>query len=394
METKTQVLVVGAGPVGLMTALHLKRHGVDVQVIDQAEPDSAGSFAVVLHPRTVEMLAEFGVVEPLRWQGHSFERITVFVGSERRAQLTMPVDSEYADGALTLPQNVLRIVLESTLRTAGVAVEYGQKLVSLEQHANEVHTFLLRPRVGASEPPRSTSTPRQARVVSEFVVGADGFHSTVRELLGISLTKLGKERPFAFFDVQHPASAGPTAEFVFGAHASAMYPLRDDRTRYSFELALPSPEAVDASELEALLRSRMPWHETKLEAVEWAGVRNFPAQLAERFGRGRVWLAGDACHGTSPIGAQSLNVGLREARDLADALFDSLRGRALEHIANGYAEQRRLEWRRLLAIGEVPSFGAHTPGWAVQHFEQLITSLPASRDDLDDLLEQLGIVML
>jgi 2-polyprenyl-6-methoxyphenol hydroxylase-like FAD-dependent oxidoreductase len=396
MEAKTQVLVVGAGPVGLMAALQFKRHGIDVRVVEQAEQDTVRSFAVVLHPRTVEMLAELGVIEPLRWQGHSFKRIAVFANGERQALLTLPVDGEFADGGLTLPQNVLRTVLETTLRATGVAVEYGWQLARVEQPSGEVHAWL---RKGASSTSaaagKSAATSCETKVVSEFLVGADGFQSTVRDRLGIGLTLVGKARPFVFFDVPHAAPAGATAEFAFGLHSNAMYPLRGGNTRYSFELpSLPS-HSLGVHEMSELRRARMPWHSSRLDSVEWSGVRSFQPALAERFGRGRAWLVGDACHVASPLGAQSLNVGLREARELADAMVNCLRGgTALEHLSTSYAEQRQLEWRRLFAIGDKPSFGSHTPSWAIQHFAQLMSSLPASRDDLDDLLEQLRITVL
>ncbi|HYP99901.1 MAG TPA: NAD(P)/FAD-dependent oxidoreductase [Polyangiaceae bacterium] len=389
METKTQVLVVGAGPVGLMTAIQLKRRGIDVKIVDQAEQESVRSFAVVLHPRSVEMLAELGVVEPLRWQGHSFKRIAVFANSERRALLTLPVDGEYADGGLTLPQNVLRRVLESVLRSAGVAVEYGRKLASVQQRGDEVHAWLTRP-----PGEHAAADAGELKVVSDFLIGADGFQSAVRARLGIAMVKVEKERPFVFFDVPHAAPAGATAEFAFGQYAAAMYPLRGGSTRYSFELPYLPSHSLGLAELSELRRSRMRWHSHPLDAVEWSGVRSFQPALADRFGRGRVWLVGDACHVASPIGAQSLNVGLREARELTETVVDCLHGRDLEHLSTGYAEQRRLEWRRLLAIGDKPSFASRTPAWATQHFEQFLSCLPASRDDLDDLLEQLGICVL
>ncbi|HYQ42192.1 MAG TPA: NAD(P)/FAD-dependent oxidoreductase [Polyangiaceae bacterium] len=388
MESKTQVLVVGAGPVGLMTALHLKRQGFDVKVVEQSEPESVHSFAVVLHPRTVEMLAELGLAEPLRWQGQSFKRISVFANSERRALLTLPVDGAFADGGLTLPQDVLRRVLEGALRTAGVLVEYGRRLASLQQCGDEVHAWLVNPHGPSSDHANET------KVISSFLIGADGFQSAVRARLGIAMSKLEKERPFAFFDVPHADSTGASAEFAFGEYAAALYPLRGGSTRYSFELPHMPTHALGVGELGELRHSRMPWHAHRLDSIDWSGLRSFQPALAERFGRGRVWLVGDACHVANPIGAQSLNVGLREARELVEAVVECLRGRDLEHISKGYAEQRRLEWRRLLAIGDKPSFSTRTPAWAVQHFEQLLSCLPASRDDLDDLLEQLGICVL
>lgn len=391
MESRAQALVVGAGPVGLLTALHLKRYGVEVEVVDQGEQWSARSFAVVLHPRTVAMLADLGLTEPLRWQGHSFKRVALFAHDERQALLTLPAGGELADGGFTLPQNVLRTALEGLLHSEGVDVSYGHRVVSVEQKTREVHTWLERPRVsGAPHEPRSALT----RVVSEFVVGADGFRSSVREALGIPMFSAGKSQAFGFFDVPNPPAGGGTAELVFGEHTSATYPLRSESTRYVFELPTMPVQSLGASELSELHRARMPWHALGDERVEWSGVRPFEPAMAQRWGQGRVWLVGDAGHVASPIGAHSLNVGLREARDLAVAIVDCLSGRGLERISTGYAEQRRHEWRRLLAIGARPTFGARTPAWVARHFGQLVSCLPASGDDLDDLLEQMSITVL
>jgi len=392
-EARAQVLVIGAGPVGLMTALQLKRHSVDVKIIDHAEPSSAKSPAVVLHPRTVEMLAEFGLGEPLRWQGHSFDHIEVFANREKAARLTLPVDGEFAKGALTLPQNVLRAALEGALRAIGVEVEYGLRFTHADQRPNEVVSWLtLHPKSGSGLVPPTAPTDAP-RVVSKFVVGADGFRSTVRDRLGIACALTGEDRPFAFFDVPQPAHARATAELALAEYSSALIPLRGGSSRYIFELpSWPTP-SLGAQELGELRRARMPWHPTYLDGVEWSGVRSFQPGIAERFGHGRIWLVGDACHVANPIGAQSMNVGFREARDLAEAIIDCLNGGKLEHLASGYAEQRRLEWHRLLALGQ-KSLGVRTPAWALRYFAQLISSLPASRDDLDDLLEQLGISML
>lgn len=390
MEARAQVLVVGAGPVGLMAALHLKRRGVDVRIVEQNERGAVKSFAVVLHPRTVAMLGETGIVEPIRWQGHSFRRVAVFARGERQALLTMPVDGALAYGGLTLPQDVLRTAIEADLRAAGVEVDYGVRLSSLEQSADEVACELETAPASATG---AAASNREA-LVTKFVLGADGFLSSVRERLGIALLKLAPERPFAFFDVPQPPPAGNTAELAFGDHASAMYPLRGELTRYTFELPAPPTRPLGASELGELHRARMPWHAVNLERIEWSGVRSFQPALAERFGRGRVWLLGDACHGANPIGAHSVNVGLREARDLTTALVDCLEGRPVAHLSSGYAEQRRLEWHRLLAVGTKVAFAGRTPSWAARHVNQLASCLPASGDDLDDLLAQLGINVL
>jgi 2-polyprenyl-6-methoxyphenol hydroxylase-like FAD-dependent oxidoreductase len=137
----------------------------------------------------------------------------------------------------------------------------------------------------------------------------------------------------------------------------------------------------------------MPWHSTAARTVEWSGTRPFRKAVVERFGHGRIWLAGDAAHVTSPLGAQSLNVGLREARDLVSGVSACLDGRDLEHLVAGYGEQRRLEWRRLLGLDGKPAARRATPVWASAHLDELVSALPASGDDLDDLLDQLGLTL-
>ncbi|HTQ05658.1 MAG TPA: FAD-dependent oxidoreductase [Polyangiaceae bacterium] len=395
MEARTPVVIVGAGPVGLLTALQLKRRGIDSVIIDESEPASARSFAVVLHPRTVAMLANLDLVDPLRWQGQSFRRVAVFAGGERRALLELPVDGEHADGALTLPQNVLRKALEHALATLGVDVTYGWRLASFEQNADEVHARFVHAKPSSGQSQRTVPADAgEFRIASAFLIGADGHQSTVREALGSALVEVGPARAFAFFDVPQPAPSGETAELVLGSRSAAVYPLHGGSTRYSFELDSPRSEPLGRAELHTLLDRHVPWHVKSAHGVEWSGVRTFNKALADRFGHGRVWLAGDACHQTSPLGAQSLNVGLREARDLASSVAECLDGRHLEHLAVGYAEQRRLEWRRLLACGIEPTRGKTMPGWADAHLAELIACLPASGDDLDDLLEQLGITLL
>lgn len=362
---------------GLLAALSLKRRGIDVTVVEQAEPSAARSFAVVLHPRTVAMMANLGVVDALVWQGHAFRRVAVFADRERRALLDVPVDGEFADGGLTLPQNVLRKALENALLATGVEVTYGKRLSSLEQADDLVR-----------------SRTEESTVVSEFVIGADGHQSAVRALLGISMRQVDEPQTFAFFDVPHSPPAGATVELAFAERSSGAYPLHGGMTRYSFELAEAPKQPLGARELRDFRRERMPWHSSELVTVEWSGLRTFQRALAERVGHGRVWLAGDAYHAASPLGAQSLNVGLREARDLALGIAECLEGRHLDRLSVGYAEQRQLEWRRLLGTGGPPTLGARAPAWAAKHFAQLLGALPASADDLDDLLGQLGIIVL
>jgi 2-polyprenyl-6-methoxyphenol hydroxylase-like FAD-dependent oxidoreductase len=394
MEPRTRVLVVGAGPVGLLTALVLRRAGIEVSVVDEHEHTSIRSFAIVLHPRTVALLAELGVVEPLVWRGRSFRHVAVFADHERRALLEVPSAGEFAEGGLTLPQDVLRKALEAALAGAGVEVTYRQRLVALEPTESAVRARLVRRVRGTTGGATEWHDAEETCVTADFVVGADGHDSTVRRLLNIPLVEFGAPRTFAFFDVPHPPPAGAAVELAFDALVSAAYPLHGGHTRYTFELERAPQGPLGARELEALRREHMPWQAPAPASIEWSATRAFRSAMAASFGRGRSWLLGDAAHATCPLGAQSLNIGLREARELALSLVACLAGQPLQHLEREYAVQRRLEWRRLLGLDGAPMLGARTPHWAAHHFRQLLAALPSSGDELDDLLGQLGITLL
>jgi 2-polyprenyl-6-methoxyphenol hydroxylase-like FAD-dependent oxidoreductase len=393
MAARAEVVVVGAGPVGLLTALELKQRNIDVMITDERDSSSARNFAVALHPRTVAMLADLGLVEPLRWQGRSFRHVAIFADGERRARLTLPLVGRHADGALTLPQNVLRTTLEHALVALGVEVKYGQRFASFEQDAEQVRVRFVHAGASARGKHGGAGGPEELSVVARFLIGADGHRSTVRESLGSALIDVGPPRSFAFFDVPEPAPSGDHAELVLGARGAAVYPVHGESTRYSLELESPAAAPLGRAELRTLLERRLPWHASVADSIEWSGARSFRRAIVERFGYGRVWLTGDACHQTSPLGVQSLNVGLREACELANAVSDCLDGRQLEHLVLGYAEQRRLEWRRLLGLGAEPTLGRQMPAWAQAHLTDLVSALPVSGADLDDMLDQLDLML-
>lgn len=397
MERKTQVLVVGAGPVGLLSALRLRQRGIDVAIIDQNEHDTAKSFAVVLHSRTLALLGDLGLFEPFVWQGQAFKRIVVFSGGERRAILDVPANGELADGGLTLPQNVLRSALEHALQKDGVYVEYLHRLSALKQDETVVRADVVR-REPVSAPLSSQGRfewrdVEKLSLEADYVIGTDGRSSAVRKSMGIGLREAAPPQLFGFFDVPHEPPAGQSVELVIGPETSAMYPLHGGNTRYTFELPAPPVKPLDAEKLRELRQARMPWHTAGHDSVEWSGVHAFERTLVERFGQGRVWLAGDAAHTTSPLGAQSLNVGLREARELANTVADAIATGDRQRLSTGYDVQRELEWRKLLSLGGKPNLSPSTPSWAKQQLRDLVASLPATGADLDDWLAALGMTI-
>jgi 2-polyprenyl-6-methoxyphenol hydroxylase-like FAD-dependent oxidoreductase len=135
----------------------------------------------------------------------------------------------------------------------------------------------------------------------------------------------------------------------------------------------------------------MPWYAAQANGFEWSGSAEFHPALAERFGEGKVWLAGDAAHSTGPLGGQSLNVGIHEADDLACRIVEQRENVALRSLGPSYTQQRRVEWQRLFGTGSSSPRSTRAQDWIKRHITSLLPSLPASGDDLDDLLEQLHV---
>jgi NADPH-dependent 2,4-dienoyl-CoA reductase/sulfur reductase-like enzyme len=131
-DAHTQVLVVGAGPAGLLAALRLTRLGIRVRLVEQQAEPRAHSFPVLLHTRSLELLLEAGVSAALFWRGRPVTRLAVYTDHERRAVLDFPELPGLGAGLLTLPQDILRQALTNALEQAGVRVEWNTRLVTLQ----------------------------------------------------------------------------------------------------------------------------------------------------------------------------------------------------------------------------------------------------------------------
>lgn len=382
---RSQVVVVGAGPVGLIAALRLRRQGVDVRVFDQQSESRAYSFPVVLHPQTVRILTEAEVSAPIFWRGKSIERLAVFAGGERRAVLQFPTTAAKI-GLLTLPQNVLRQALLHELSRLGVDVEWNARLLWLEQDERCVWGRLSHE---APLPPSGYSRVDTVAFEADYVIGADGYESTVRDAAGLRLVSHGAVQTFGFFDVTTPSAGTEALLALTDEYVSSVYPLQGGRSRFSFQIGPGLGRSPDASAFEELRRARLPWFTEEISAWEWGGVAEFRHALVDRYGTGRIWLAGEAAHLTGPLGVQSLNVGMDEAHELASRIAGALRRSSSAAFGPHYDERRRWQWQKLLGI--VPYAPVTSSGWPQSRAAELLASLPASGDDLDDLVDQLSL---
>src|SRR5581483_853998 len=213
---------------------------------------------------------------------------------------------------------------------------------------------------------------------------------------GIELETIGPAQRYLAAEVALPnGDAGRDLRLLLdGEHADAVWPLKGGACRCSLELpaaeaprfkerALWAPHPGGQAAIAELVASRVPWIGGNC-TIGWSGVAAFERRLATSYGADSVWLAGDAAHTTSPLGVQSLNVGLREAVALADAIAREVRGEA--GALRAYEAGFRAEWELLLGRRPLPT----NDPWLQKHAAQLVPALPASGPALRHLLRRLG----
>jgi 2-polyprenyl-6-methoxyphenol hydroxylase-like FAD-dependent oxidoreductase len=383
-----QALVVGAGPVGLFTALCAARRGLRPLLLDQGFRDYAPGHATLLHGNTLELLREAGLSQELEANGREISNLAICVDGAPVTNLVLP------SPALAVPQSALEGALLGALRTAGVELRPAHQAATIEQHLDYVEVRVIRQERATEDDPRESEwQPIESSLIrADFVVGADGYDSRVRSALSIEAVEVGPSESFAMFEAPYLENAATGTEElgIRDELGSVVLPLANGRRRWAFQINQRLDAAPDIERLRALIAERLNRHGHDVARVDWGTVIHFERRLARRFGRRRVWLAGDAAHVTSPLGGHSMNVGLSEAHDLVHRITDTLRDHSGAHLER-YAAEREREWHKLFGLNVQFNLLPHAPRWLSAHARRLVPALPASGSQLTELLSVLGL---
>jgi len=390
-DSATQLLVVGAGPVGLLAALNARRRGLSVELLDQTSRGFGQGRAALLHASTLGLLSELGVEDSFRAAGRAITEIGLHVDGFPREALKL------ASPALAIAQTKLEEALLQALIAAGGKLREPFQLTTLHQDARQARARVVRRELVTLGSPAHYSEwePVEAGQISaDFVLGADGYDSRVRTALGIELTDVGSTESFAMFEATLAHDLGTSVEIGFSEGlVCAVTPLPDAKARFAFQLDRGLDAEPDSARLQALLRERAPFERSVIENVHWGSVIHFERRLVRRFGAGRTWLAGDAAHVTSPIGAQSINLGFAEAAGFVDRMTACAAGKAPIEALEQYARGREREWHKLLGFHVQLEVAPHAPSWLRPLARKIAPVLPASGEDMKDLLRQLGLTI-
>ncbi len=410
-----EVLIVGAGPVGLFAALILARRGVDVEIIDSQAHGSAHSYALTVHSQTLGMLEEYGLLEQVLQGARKVSRIDYFQGRNRTGGIDLRSTSLRIPYVAVVGQNHLEAVLEDALEQAGVRVQWKHRAAQVKQDADRVYVSvdeLEESVIGYAVAHGEGIVRRRREYTASLLLGADGYNSFVRRSLNIAFPEVGSPEDYAVFQFDTLCGECDAVQIVEKEGlVNVRWPIGANGCRWTFELAgegtppeylrRKDPNLVqridhtatgplDEARLQELLAERVPWCPAKVENEYWNLWARFERRLAERFGEGRVWLAGDAGHLSAPVGVQSMNVGLTEVCDLAERLAEVVNTGASLETLEAYNEDRLSEWSFLQGLngGLEPMPGAEPA--LVDTRARLLSWLPASGPDLEVFAGALG----
>jgi 2-polyprenyl-6-methoxyphenol hydroxylase-like FAD-dependent oxidoreductase len=311
---KIDALIAGAGPVGLTMAVELARYGLSVRIVDKNECRTDKSKAIVIWPRTLELLDRVGPETTERFikTGLQATYTNMLSGDQQIAHIDLStLDSPYKF-VLLIQQSETERLLEEQLQTFGVSVERRVELQSLEPGADSV-TCKLEHADGHEE-----------TIEAGWLIGCDGAHSTVRHSLGVNFAGSTLLNDWILADLHIEGLEGPPAISIHW-HAEgilALFPLGGTRYRVIADAGTSGSTTIGEhrtptlEEVQQILTIRGPKGLVASEPV-WLSSFTINERKVADYRHGRVFLAGDAAHVHSPAGGQGMNTGMHDAFNLA-----------------------------------------------------------------------------
>ncbi|MEU1348469.1 FAD-dependent monooxygenase [Streptomyces sp. NPDC005795] len=349
----TDVLIAGAGPVGLSAAAELRRRGVACRLVDRLPARLPYAKAVGIQPRTLEIWDRMGLVRTVLEAAVPMRGQLIHVNGSEVARIDLALPPEVPYGFAALPQYETERILEDYVAERGTAIERGTELVSFAQDADGV-AARLRTAGGADE-----------EVRARFLIGCDGAHSTVRKGLGLSFEGGAFAEEYMLADVvadwdlpygygvraSHTGDDGSTDDLLVciplpgpGRYRMSMLvpPELSTRPADGVEVAhgLEGGRVPRLPDIQAVVDRLAPVPAT-LSRMRWASVFRISHRIVDRYGEGRVFVAGDAAHIHPPTGAQGMNTGIQDACNLAWKIALVVRGEAGSALLTSYDAERR-----------------------------------------------------
>jgi len=389
-----EVLVVGAGPVGLVAALFLQQYGVRAEIIDMHQRTTQHSYALAIHPRTLRILDEAGLSEELIGAGRKLTKVAYYDGRERRAEIDYSALASKHPYLLVIRQSLLEKAAEEALRQKKLKVLWGHRLQALTADGATVRAEVAKldqVQTGYAVAGSEWVVVRSETIRPVYVIGADGYDSSVRRMAGIEMAEHGGQ-VFSVYEIEATGELPAEVRVMLDPDLTSVYwPLEEGRCRWGFQIQDASEHAPSMERLQQLIAARAPWCTARPTQIYWSTLGLFESRLTRSFGKKGVWLAGDAAHQAPPVGVHSMNSGLVEARELAARMVRILRAGGAASLLEEFATETHEAWQGLLGAGrEVRALPGADP-WVQEARARIAACIPASGDELEPLLRQIGL---
>ena len=372
MDTRSRVIVAGAGPVGLLTALALASREVPVLVLEAEAALTHDLRAGTFHPPTLEMMAPYGITDEMhrtgirvpRWQHR--DRVE---GVIAEWDLSLIADETPYPYRFHLEQHRLTpIIFDRLKRLPHATVRFGVRVADVGQDADRVWV--------AAETAEGIE-----RFEGAWLVGADGGRSEVRKRVGVEFEGFTWPERFVVVSTGYDFAAHgftPNAYVADPEQWAAVFKMPDAEPGGLWRIAFPvPPEEPDERTLSAAeIERRMQYFVPRAEpyAIRYKSIYKVHQRVAKEFRRGRVLLAGDAAHLNNPLGAFGLNGGIHDAISLAGKLGDVCRGEADATLLDRYERQRRtvnVEYVQEGSIRNLRTLAERDPAARKARFDEL-----------------------
>ena len=339
---RTQVLVVGAGPTGLVLALWLTKLGVAVRIIDRLAEPGTTSRALAVQARTLELYRQVGLTDEVVARGHRTPAVNLWVRGRRAARLGFEVIGERLTPFPFLeiyPQDEHERLLIERLAAAGVTVERQIELTGFTDAGGHVVAQLRGP-------------DGETTCEADYVAGCDGARSTVRETIGGGFAGGTYRQVFYVADV---VAAGPPVDGELHvdldeADFLALFPLAGEgRARLIGTVRDERADHADSLRFEDVSDRAIRNMQLEVRQVNWFSTYHVHHRVTDHFRKGRAFVLGDAAHIHSPAGGQGMNTGIGDAINLAWKLAWVLADKAPDALLDSYEAERIGFARRLVA---------------------------------------------
>lgn len=332
MQTDIPVLIVGAGPTGLLMATVLQRYGIPIRIIDKKTERTKTSNALGIHAATLELLADLDLIDTFIAAGKPINQACMYLKNKLFASIYLDTINSIYPYVLVVPQSQTEQILEEHLIKKGIAVQRDSALTAIKNVGDGYRITLQ-------------THGQTDSFTTQYIIAADGGHSTVRGLTKIDFK--GDEIPQQFVltdsSVKTTLALNKIHAFYTDNGILALFPLPNGEVRLIGDIPLHQQVNRDPTVIENAVKTLAETRSNQQIQVQhssWASTFWIHSKCIQNMHFENIFFAGDAAHIHSPIGGQGMNTGMQDAYNLGWKLALVLQGLAPKKILDSFNEER------------------------------------------------------